>query len=309
MTLNLRKKKIEEFSNAVREVIYALSFNDKFLKIAGSNSVKTVLFPSDYDFYEVVHLKYATDVSASINLAAKIKKIIQNLTDIENCYVGDIKLGGTLEKPLRWTVAQIMKGRNKNVQLSDCFTHPAMTKIDAIVLIDGVYTEFSTIYEFWNNGRRLNNYKSSDLEGIYADIKTYYDEGNYFKSAKRIFSYYTKTKQKPKVQKQLLDLFNSDLGLWNQVCNNIVTLIYMFENYNKLDIDKIHAEMDGFIEKLSRVGASALDIDILRKLQETKNKNTILKQLKKLNKYLFDNLQTQTKAYLKNIYLFPLHFQ
>jgi uncharacterized protein (UPF0335 family) len=188
-----------------------------------------------------------------------------------------------------------------------------MVKIDVIALIHGIYTEFSNIYSISNNGLAVNQKQGNSETSILSDLKELYQEGNYFKTAKRMFSLYYMTHKHKSVRDKLLNLFNCDLGLLNQVCNNIFTLIYMFENYTKLDMDSIKNELDDFIDKIEKVHSShsflrdnKKYIKILQKLINETDHKIILKLLKKLYKNLNDKLQHITFLHLKSVGVFPL---
>ena len=77
----------------LQSVIETISFKPKNITILGSFGVRSQLYPSDIDCFEVVK------ENKLINIYNKFKSIINNLTNNSNIYIGDIKCG--VYEPLR----------------------------------------------------------------------------------------------------------------------------------------------------------------------------------------------------------------
>ena len=76
------------YSNEVLTVLSALSMTGlKGMELVGSSSIRSQLYAGDYDAMEKVNAKSVNSVMSSL------QKIIKELRDIPNCYVGDIKCG------------------------------------------------------------------------------------------------------------------------------------------------------------------------------------------------------------------------
>jgi len=68
-------------------VISAMSFDAGNVSVLGSMAIKSTLYPSDFDLYEVVK------VSSASNLVKRFQKMVQHLRRMEGVHVGDIKAG------------------------------------------------------------------------------------------------------------------------------------------------------------------------------------------------------------------------
>ena len=84
----LTKKKIpDDFSNEINLVLKLISFNREKLEILGSQSIKSQVWASDYDCFEVVNKSSIQQITSGL------QKIIKRILSIKNFYIGDIKIG------------------------------------------------------------------------------------------------------------------------------------------------------------------------------------------------------------------------
>ena len=78
----------QNYSNEVLKVLSALSMTGlKEMRMIGSSSIRSQLYAGDYDAMEKVNAKSVNSVLQSL------QKIVKELRDIPNCYIGDIKCG------------------------------------------------------------------------------------------------------------------------------------------------------------------------------------------------------------------------
>ena len=68
-------------------VISAMSFDATQVQVLGSMAIKSTLYPSDFDLYEVVK------VSSITSLVKRFQKMVKHLRRMEGVHVGDIKAG------------------------------------------------------------------------------------------------------------------------------------------------------------------------------------------------------------------------
>lgn len=303
------RRSFKDFSNATMHVIEAMCFNRKRVILDGSASYRIMQFPADYDLYEVVDMHNKNVVNAYQYVDKRFKEIIKKLMNMPDVYIGDIKFGVKNDEPIRWTPKQIL-------QKSLIGHISGMCKLDVIAYLDNIYTDLSIIYEFRNNGKLLNEIQTDKQAGLQADVMEYYKEGNYYKCAKRILSLALFKKNKGIIDK-LIKLFNSNAGLMYQVISNIQTLIFMFENYDDLGVDKIDSELDTMINRMSKIydiHAYLRDSDavvkLIKKIIAIPNSESHYKEyargLTKLYDHLYDILQATTKKYMYNEHIFPL---
>lgn len=75
------------FSHAIEAVIEKLSFNSKNTELLGSMAIRSQIYASDYDLYEVVNRR---TIGA---LAKGLQAIVKDLMKPTNYFIGDIKCG------------------------------------------------------------------------------------------------------------------------------------------------------------------------------------------------------------------------
>ena len=91
------------FPEDVQKIIKMIAFdNMKGLNLLGSMALRSQLYAGDYDLEQKIHLKEHSDSEALNKLAKEFKDMIQNLLNVNNLYVGDIK-AGTVDE---WKVIQ-----------------------------------------------------------------------------------------------------------------------------------------------------------------------------------------------------------
>jgi hypothetical protein len=81
------------YSQDVLNVINALAYDPKTVTIAGSMALRSQLYAGDYDLFEVVRSSAASRDKAVAEFVRGFQKNIQQLLDLPECYVGDIKAG------------------------------------------------------------------------------------------------------------------------------------------------------------------------------------------------------------------------
>jgi len=85
------KKYPSNFSSDITNVLDAMSMSDN-LQVLGSAAVRSQLYYSDYDAYEIVNKKGNIDTVLK-ELREKFQSNIKKLRSIPNTYIGDIKSG------------------------------------------------------------------------------------------------------------------------------------------------------------------------------------------------------------------------
>jgi len=297
------------YQTTALKIMNAMSFDYKNTELVGSMSIKSQLFPSDYDMFEVVKAKSIADVER------RFKNIIRKLEKMKYVYIGDIKCGEKKQwqiahdiskkeqltklkslksllsteeykyandlinkgkninilkeidlHKIRWTPREILQGfktirDGSKITFKHAINTPAIFKLDVIGLTNnGKFTEFSIIYDVYVKGKHINPIELDITKALLHDIKYYSSKGNYYKVMKRLFSLarfeYISGIDKKKNEKDLIILnkiLNSDVGILNAVKNDIDAILYLLENEDRLPMDKIQAEIQGFRSRLSNV--------------------------------------------------------
>ncbi len=220
---------------------------------------------------------------------------------------------------IRWTPQDVIKGYTKLINgqkfsLKQGFLSKSIIKLDLIAWVNGNhFTDFSVIYQFTHKGQPINGIQLFLDTTLREDILSFFNDGKYYKMAKRIFAYALLEDDKNTI-KELTTLFNSDLGRIYVVYGDILTLQNLIQNENDIPYDKILFEIDQFRNRLANITIPAylkertrLN-DVITHLHNIENHNRpkMLKELASMKKYLEKLLNDETKKYLIKIGLLPL---
>lgn len=301
MDIILRKKEDLNIDPRAKELIDILSIGDK-AKILGSQQYQSQLYAGDYDLFEYVNGNFPTNEKAAHSYATKIKNVIAKLLKEKDVYIGDIKSGEKNKEPIRWKPNDILNGSKDGVSLEEAIQMDAMTKLDIIAWINDKYVEMSIIYEFKNGNETLNKTQRDVIQSITEDIKELLSEGQYFKALKRKFSIAAIKRKKDSLIK-LNKILNSDLGRLYLIVGDMKTLIFLYENKDKIPKDRVNHELEqirvrmGFLSSLPEVNNQ----NTLKKIEklETANSSTILNHLSDIVNHLTNILNKKTKSIAK----------
>lgn len=168
---------------------------------------------------------------------------------------------------LRWKPKDILNGyltlrTGEKYPLEKAIQDPALFKMDVIALMnDGIFQEFSMIYDLRVKGRRLNIHRVDTQQNLSRDIVFYAYSRNWFKVLKRLFSYYNyrfKYVSNGKAQavdiiEKLYEILNSDLGILYSITQDLQVLSFLIENEKNVPVAQIKDEVEGFVERLANV--------------------------------------------------------
>jgi hypothetical protein len=165
---------------------------------------------------------------------------------------------------VRWRPYDVAKGfkmlrDGRRFTLQEAFVSPVITKVDVIGLVLGNrYTDFSVIYQFYNNNKPLNEVEIDPMKSITDDIKVLQLEGNHFKVLKRMFSL-ARLRDNKKAMERLTALLNSDLGRLYSVVSDLGTLIDLHAKYPEASLNvtlnnNLKHQIDLLKTRLANVG-------------------------------------------------------
>lgn len=293
-------RKPDEFKQSIQHVFDFASIRGKF-NIIGSASNEEILYYSDFDLstFEKVSLQ-------------SIKRIFQDkFREAQKdpaIFITDFKCGEVDGEPVRWnktnikTERQIVNG--KEITLDECLLMPSTIKMDIVALIDGDFVEFSDNYYLSVNGQK--NYSDEEvsknvlLSELEKSAREYYNEPNYFKYLKRMFS--IKTIQ-GKSTKKLVAFFNSQVGLLNKSKTDLETLILVFDNCcRKPRLEDICNNIQIIKQNISGVSEVEFKSTLYKDLDKIcsyKNQTSIVKNLKKVIDYIQKKVNQTTLEFIK----------
>jgi len=214
---------------------------------------------------------------------------------------------------IRWKFHEVMTGHKtlmdgRKYTLEEAFESPVITKLDVISWVqNNRFTDFSMIYIFKNNGKKLNTVERNTEESIRENIFMLHHEKKYFKMAKRIFSL-AKFNKNYTILNKLLPLFNGDAGRIYSLYSDIGTLEDLLELAENVPYNKIEFELDQFKGRLSNILLesyiskesrifSLIDklVNIRRSVYSKKYVLSLLEQIKEILEHV---MNAYTKTYL-----------
>lgn len=155
---------------------------------------------------------------------------------------------------LRWKPIDILNGvldyRGKAFVLEDAIESGGLIKMDVISNIESRFTEFSMIYDVFQNGKRITAPPVPLVRGLTEDI-IYYDEISPFKALKRLFSLAKHYKEK-KLIERLVPILNGDLGRLYQMVGDLKTLEDLLDRPSA-PVEQIRAQIDDIRHRLGNI--------------------------------------------------------
>jgi hypothetical protein len=290
-----KNKKIEDYSKNLQDVFNVLTITGKY-QIIGSASLNSIRYNSDYDLQEFINDKSNKNVLDKIYNYFK-KKFIYCKKN-KNYFITDFKCGIGLDgEPLRWDYKKIIEGINDGITFQNALLQKSTIKMDMIVLIDGIFTEFSENYYF-KIGKDTNYYNENIELGIKKSLNEYLYMKNYWKVLKRLFSLLLREKKKNKTKLiKLIDFFNSNVGLINKCKNEFdILLIVIDQKFRKPKLDDILYNIEK-IKEWSQEAGIELMYDKFFKMTSLKK---IEKLIIKTRDELADIVNNYSYNYLKD---------
>lgn len=303
-------RKPEEFKSKIQDIFNFLSINGKY-NIIGTASNKEVEYFGDVDLMtiEKVNLDEITKVFKSKFVEA------DKSNDI---YILDFKCGKVGDEPVRWNSKTIKSGTQKvfgkPITFKECLLQKSTIKLDLIVLIDGVFVEFSNNYylSIKYRDRVYTNYDMEDLNpekiqmSIEVDARDQYARGNYFKFLRRVYSILRIRDTSIPVQELLVDFFNSSVGILNKCRNDLEVITRLIDEhpFRKPTIETICNN----IQLIKRTLNGIHDIFLIKSVESWLDEvcvnpslENISKKLKVVIEYLQKKINLETERFiLKN---------
>lgn len=296
----------KEYHPSIRKVFDTLTITGEY-RVIGSASLEAIKYNSDYDLEEFINNKSGDDKLTKIY--RHFKKKFKYCKENKNYFITDFKCGIDKDgEPLRWDYDAMMEGINKNITFQQALLMKSTIKMDMIVLVNKIFTEFSENYYF-KFGDNTNFYED-DTKNIELGIEKSFDEylykQNFWKALKRLFSLLLKDqkKNKPKLLK-LIDFFNSNVGLINKCKNEFdIILLVMEQKFRKAGLKDIYYNISVINQWSTDAGLNVDYLPLLKKKSFDSLKKSIEKIIEDLtniiNKYSFDFLQKNFKNEAKN---------
>jgi len=217
---------------------------------------------------------------------------------------------------LRWKPKEIMEGykivNGKKKTIEDALSDGSVIKLDILAFLDGEFVDLNNVFEIYAGGKPLSIKDSNILTGLYEDIKYYYDEKNYVKMLKRIFSISKLNKDKKTIEK-ITEILNGNIGLSYQVYSNLDNLISLIESLTESKLknlrDKINSHLQILKNRLGNIYEFNIPLSIFKefdKIGNIKNFNSMKLRTEKLQNKL---KEITNKEAIKVIKKFKLNYK
>ena len=204
--LERRKLKTELY-----DIIKNLEIFETKLKLAGSASLQSMMYYSDYDFNCKIRVRKQTPIYN------EFKRILSFSND--KLYFIEFKI--------EYIDGTKIKLNNVNDIKLNMFKNISFIKIDYIVFLDFIFKEVSIMYIFKENDMDTDDI----IKKLTDDYSELIDNGENFKAMKRVFSIYKIQKDYPNMKK-LTSLFNSNLGKIYVINSNLKTILLLKTMYD-----------------------------------------------------------------------------
>jgi len=295
---------INDFNNKLGKIINFISIEGK-TTILGSSMLKPIRYNSDYDL--------STDIKGEANIKNKIylrfKKIFRISKKDKNIFITDFKCGiDNNGDALRWKYNDIMKGfqivDDITYFFENCLLMKSTIKLDIVYLINGKFNELSDNY-YIKIGNKTNFEpitKKSTIQSLKDDYKELVKEKKFYKALKREFVIIlTNNMNEPtpkdtmnERQQELINYFNSDVGILNKGSSDLKILLILLEEqtFRKVSLKNIRENLQIIKQNISY----ALELNFTNKL----NKATLITTPKKTMINIIKSIIERIDNYINN---------
>jgi hypothetical protein len=216
----------------IRKTVNILKFNNNIIKLVGTGSLKSQLYPSDYDFMTKVNFK-DIDIKDIYN---EFVNILNKIYEEQTLYFIEFKFQNKDKTKYKFNNINefsydLFKEHFKKSKID-------FIKIDVIINIDNLndFKEVSCIY-FSENNKEIDIKDYTKV--LKKDMKELYNEGKYYKSLKRLLII-SKINNNFKMLYKLTNLFNSDIGKLYLLKSKLEACILLLEHYkDKVTKDRV----------------------------------------------------------------------
>lgn len=228
--MEFEKRNLDDFNIKLKKKINFMSINGK-INMIGSSNIKKIRYNSDYD----IDVNLEGKESIKDTIYKRFKRIFVLSKKDKNTYITDFKCGvDSKGESIRWKYSDIMKGHKNGFSFTDCLMQKSNIKLDIIFLINEVYVETSDVY-FFKIGNHTNHEEkttSGAKTSLSDEIKRLTKEGSYYKALKREFSILNLTNKNLKRRNELINYFNSDIGIMNKAKSDLDLIILLLTEQN-----------------------------------------------------------------------------
>lgn len=270
-------------SSVIKEVLKELSIFD--YDIIGSANDPNIdpKLSGDIDSQDFINIDN-NDIATYTDILKHYQNIYNKLKGNKSIIITDFKCGVDIANiPIRWNYKSIMDGyttldNNKTINFIDTLQQKSIIKIDLIVKeTNNRFIEVSMNYYYIFG--KSSTYDIKDRNEIATSLKKdvfdYRSKDKYYKSIKRLYSYYKIIKKKGNKMDTVIDLINSEYGVIAKQINDLDLITEI--------IDNKYFSKDEIYYNLKNINETVKDDKLKNMINNNSSLNTI-------NKYLLNEL-------------------
>lgn len=249
--MDIKKQNKKYIDSSITTVFHFLQLKGQHNFLIGSKNIRNILYSNDYD------LNSNIGISDTIPILKRIHKeflsIFEKAYKNPDYYIIDFKNGIYNNEPIRWEYHDIQEGfihcGNRSISFEECLMMDNnVIKLDMCFLNNGIMTDINCLYNLFivHNTKELDKEKAKVLKQSYAYLKNEITElkskKEYYKAMKR---YISLGLLQGKVDKRILELMNSDLGIYYKFISFLRLVIEVInQNFKPIDISIIKANLE-----------------------------------------------------------------
>jgi hypothetical protein len=301
------------FNNKLVDVFHFLTVYNSHYFLAGSSNLRNILYNNDYDLNQQFNVLDTKEILTK--LYQEFLNIFENCNKNKNYFIIDFKNGIHNKEPIRWNYDDMKLGYKlidgHKYTFQDCLTvdNNTIKQLDIIFLLNNKFTSITNIYfiTFVKDKKELNKKhmvdKNQYTKNLIVDIvHDCIKDKDYFKAIKRYFSLLRI--ENDKMPKTILDLFNSDIGLFYHDIFDLSLCLEMLEQtFKPVSLDLVKDNLQIIKQDVSKITDFKIDylIDAINSICNLKDKIGIKIELEKLIEKCQNQLNKMTKSDLKLI--------
>jgi predicted nucleotidyltransferase len=268
-------KSLKLLPKPVQKTIHKFALSSKY-RILGSNSIRGMIFPSDFDVEVNVNKSTRADALAN-ELQTKIKNMDKDIIFLE------FKAGLCDGMPMKWTKQEVLAGSKCGKSLAEALMENTIIKLDLIIPIGNTYADVGQVYKY-----KQDTQTNEDIEKSMETEIDEYKKTNKLKALKRLYSVlsFEPTKNKKSLD-ELEVFFNSIVGYANKIKSDLEIIIRL------LDHGKTIKQLKPFIEDIEvRLG------NIAKIKVKLTNKEDIQRTVQNLQRYINNKSEREVKKFI-----------
>lgn len=279
-------------------------------EIIGTAADEEINIVNDYDLQEYANyanIEGKSNLELYTNMYEEFKEKFLDAKRNKNIFITDFKCGHYKSIPIRWNFENMMDGykvvEDKKIWFINALQQKSVIKLDLLYLDEDkrLYEITQNYYLEINKNTTYNKIMKTDLKAslIKSFKEYYYNDKNFYKALKRIYSYYKIFDKNNKNIKLLRELFNSELGKQSKIISDLKNILLLMEQTFR------NVPKNIIYDNLLLLNFNIFDNDIITLYNEiiqnfkSLSKNMIREKIENIINLLFDVVNEKTLKYIE----------